>query len=274
MEIAPGAQIFGPVYLGHECKIKEGVIIHGPSVIGPYTIVDTRAQIDRSVVWNNSYIGERAEMRGALVGASNSIKSRAMMFEGAVIGDHSVVNEGAIIQPGVKIWPNKEIETGAVVATSIIWGSQGRRSIFGRYGVTGLVNVDITPDFAARLGAAYGAVLPKGSVVCVNRDAHQTPRMIKRAIISGLPSAGINVWDLEAVPLPVARYYVRTTDAVGGVHVRLSPFDPRTVDIKFFDQKGQDISKNTERKIENLFFREDFRRVYLDDIGSISTPRA
>jgi mannose-1-phosphate guanylyltransferase/phosphomannomutase len=192
------------------------------------------------------------------------------LFEGAVVGDHSVVNEGAIIQPGVKIWPNKEIETGAVVSTSIIWGSQGRRSIFGRYGVTGLINVDITPDFAARLGAAYGAVLPKGSIVCINRDAHKTPRMIKRAIIAGLPSAGINVSDLEAVPLPVARHYVRTTDAVGGVHVRLSPFDPRTVDIKFFDQKGQDISKNTERKIENLFFREDFRRVYLDDIGTIS----
>jgi mannose-1-phosphate guanylyltransferase/phosphomannomutase len=270
VDVAPGAQIFGPVYLGQECKIREGVIIHGPSVIGPYTIVDTRAQIDRSVVLNNSYIGERAELRGALAGASNSIKSRAVMFEGAVVGDHSVVNEGAIIQPGVKIWPNKEIETGAVVSTSIIWGSQGRRSIFGRYGVTGLINVDITPDFAARLGAAYGAVLPKGSVVCINRDAHKTPRMIKRAIISGLPSAGINVSDLEAVPLPVARHYVRTTDAVGGVHVRLSPFDPRTVDIKFFDQKGQDISKNTERKIENLFFREDFRRVYLDDIGSIN----
>jgi len=93
--------------------------------------------------------------------------------------------------------------------------------------------------------------------------------MIKRAIISGLPSAGVNVWDLEAVPLPVARFYVRTTDSVGGVHIRLSPFDPRTVDVKFFDAKGQDVSKSTERKIENLFFREDFRRVYLDDIGTI-----
>ena len=41
------------------------------------------------------------------------------------------------------------------------------------------------------------------------------------------------------------------------------------VDIKFFDADGLDISKNTERKIENLFFREDFRRVYLDDIGNI-----
>ncbi|MGH2516808.1 MAG: mannose-1-phosphate guanyltransferase, partial [Ktedonobacterales bacterium] len=261
---------FGPVYLGHDCKIKSGTIIHGPSCIGHYTIADDRAQIDRSVVWNNSYIGERAELRGALVGTSTSVKSKAVMFEGAVVGDHSVIDESAIIQPGVKIWPNKEIETGAVITSSIIWGSQGRRALFGRYGVTGLVNVDITPDFAAKLGAAYGAVLPKNAVVCVNRDNHRTPRMVKRAIISGLPSAGVNVSDLETVPLPVARYYVRTTDAAGGVHIRLSPFDPRIVDIKFFDSTGLDISTNTQRKIENLYFREDFRRVYLDDIGQIS----
>ncbi len=270
VEIAPDAQLFGPIFLGHDCKVKNGVVIHGPSAVGHYTIVDDRAQVDRSVVWNNSYIGERTELRGALVGTSTSIKARAVMFEGAVIGDHSVVDEGAIIQPGVKIWPNKEIETGAVITSSIIWGSAGRRSIFGRFGVTGLVNVDITPDFAAKLGAAYGAVLPKGSTVAVNRDDHRTPRMVKRAIISGLPSAGINVSDLETVPLPVARYYVRTTDAVGGVHIRLSPFDPRIVDVKFIDSNGLDISKNTERKIENLFFREDFRRVYLDDIGNIA----
>jgi mannose-1-phosphate guanylyltransferase/phosphomannomutase len=270
VEIAPDAQIYGPVWLGHDCKVKSGVVIHGPSTIGHYTILDDRAQIDRSAVWNNSYIGERAELRGALVGTSTSIKSKAMMFEGSVIGDHSMVDENAIIQPGVKIWPNKEIETGAVVTSSIIWGSQGRRALFGRYGVTGLVNVDITPDFAAKLGAAYGAVLAKGAVVCVNRDDHRTPRMVKRAIISGLPSAGVNVSDLETVPLPVARYYVRTTDAAGGVHIRLSPFDPRIVDIKFFDPNGLDISKNFERKIENLYFREDFRRVYLDEIGTIS----
>ena len=270
VEIAHDAQVYGPVWLGHDCRIKSGVIIHGPSTIGHYTIIDDRAQIDRSVVWNNSYIGERAELRGALVGTSTSIKSKAVMFEGAVIGDHSMVDENAIIQPGVKIWPNKEIETGAVVTSSIIWGSQGRRALFGRYGVTGLVNVDITPDFAAKLGAAYGAVLAKGAVVGVNRDDHRTPRMVKRAIISGLPSAGVNVSDLETVPLPVARYYVRTTDAVGGVHIRLSPFDPRIIDVKFFDPNGLDISKNTERKIENLYFREDFRRVYLDEIGNIA----
>ena len=270
VEIAEDSQLYGPMYLAHDCRIKAGAIIHGPSTIGHYSIVDERAQVDRSIVWNNSYIGERAELRGAIVGSSTSIKSKAVMFEGSVIGDKSIIQEGAIIQPNVKIWPDKEIEAGAVIHTSIIWGSQGRRGLFSRFGVTGLVNVDLTPEFATQLGGAYGAILPKGSIVCINRDSQQrTPRMIKRAIISGLPSAGVNVHDINQVPIPVARYFIRNTDAIGGVHVRLSPHDKRVIDIKFFDQYGLDINKTTERKLENLFFREDFRRVDVDEVGAI-----
>ena len=82
-------------------------------------------------------------------------------------------------------------------------------------------------------------------------------------------SAGVNVLDLRVVPIPVARYMTRTTDALGGIHVRLSPFDARVVDIKFFDASGQDLGKDAERGIERVYFREDFRRVYLDEIGTI-----
>ena len=83
VEISSDAQLYGPLYLAHDCKIKAGAIVHGPSTIGHYTIIDERAQVDRSIVWNNSYIGERAELRGALVGSSTSIKSKAVMFEAA-----------------------------------------------------------------------------------------------------------------------------------------------------------------------------------------------
>jgi mannose-1-phosphate guanylyltransferase / phosphomannomutase len=129
--------------------------------------------------------------------------------------------------------------------------------------------VDVTPEFAARVGAAYGAVMPKGASITVNRDPHRSPRMIKRAMIAGLPSAGANVVDIQTVPIPVARYVTRHSTASGGIHVRISPFDDRIVEIKFFDAQGMDLDKNAERKIENTFFREDFRRVYLDDIGNI-----
>ena len=269
-EIAPDAQLHGPIYLGHGAKIKDGVIIHGPSVIRDYTIIDSRASIDRSIIWRNSYIGERAELRGAIVLRQSNIRQRAMLFEGAVVGDGVQIGAGAVIHPNVKIWPGKEVDEGATVTSSIIWGNQGRRVLFGRYGVRGLVNIEITPELCAKLGAAFGATLPRGSVVTINRDAHYTPRMLKRAIIAGLPSAGVHVCDLQNVPLPVARFYTRATAAAAGIHVRLSPYDNRVVEVKFFDEQGLDITTSAERKVETTFFREDFRRAYLDEIGRIS----
>lgn len=269
VEIAPDAQLFGPIYLGEGARIKGGVVIHGPTVIRPFTIVDNRSHIDRSIIWRNTYIGEGVELRGVIVGRQCSLKSRAVAFEGAVLGDECIVGEGAVIHPNVKIWPQKQVEAGATVKSSVIWGSQARRTLFGRYGVTGLVNVDLMPEFAARLSAAFGATLPKRSTVIINRDMNRGARMIKRAMVSGFPSAGVTVQDVESVPIPVARYYTAVSGAAGGAHVRVSPYDQRTVDIRLFDKDGQNLSKAKERNIENIFFREDFRRVAFDDLGRI-----
>ena len=272
VEIAPDAQLIGPIYLGNEVKIKGGAVIHGPTSIRDYTIVDNRAQVDRSLVWRNCYIGEGAELRGTIVCRQSTMKAKSVLYEGSVIGDGCVIGQGAVIHSNVKLWPGKEVEAGATVKSSIIWGSQGRRILFGRFGVTGVVNVDLTPDFCARLGSAFGATLPKGAYVTINRDPHRSPRMLKRAIISGLPSSGVNVWDLGNVPIPVARYFTRVTEALGGVHVRLSPHDQRVVDVRFIDANGLNLSKESERNIERIYFREDFRRAYMDDIGSIEYP--
>ncbi len=270
VEIAPDATLYGPIYLGNEVKIKGGVVIQGPAVIRDYTIIDNRVQIERSVIWRNCYVGESAEVRGAIISRRCSLKAKSVLFEGSIIGDNSLIGEGAVIHPNVKIWPSKEVEPGAIVKSSIIWGSQGRRVLFSRYGVTGVVNVDLTPEFSARLGAAFGAILPKGSLVTINRDPHRSPRMLKRAIIAGLPSAGVNVWDLGTQPIPVARYYTCHSEAVAGVHVRLSPYDQRVVDIRFIDDRGLNLDAAQKRRVEQIFFREDFRRVYLDEIGTIS----
>lgn len=269
VEIAPDAHLEGPIYLGNSVQIKQGAVIRGPSIIRDYTVIDNEAQIDRSILWRNCYIGERAQISGAIVLRQCSLKTNATVFEGAVIGDGTVIGEGAIIHPSVKIWPGKEVEPNATVNSSIIWGSQGRRALFGHYCVTGVVNIDLTPEFSAKLGAAFGAILPKGALVTINRDMHRSPRMIKRAIISGLPSAGVNVWDMGSQPIPVMRYYTRISEAQGGVHVCLSPFDQRVVDIYFMDADGLNLSQSQERTIEHIFFREDFRRVYMNDIGRI-----
>ena len=274
VEIHPSAVVTGPVYLGSGVKIAGGTQIIGPTVLRSQVVVDAGAVIDRSIVWRNTYVGERAELHGAIVGRQCALKSRAVLEEGSVIGDHSVVNEGARVRAQVKIWPDKQIEAGATVGASLIWGSQGRRALFGRFGVTGLVNVDLTPEFAARLGAAYASTLARGATVTLNRDQHRTSRMLKRSLMGGIVSAGVHVADLSQAPLPIDRFHTQHVGATGGVHVRVSPFDVRVCDIKFFDQHALDMGKPSERKVENVFFREDFRRVTYDDVGRIfESPR-
>ncbi len=270
VEIAPNAQLYGPIYLGNEVKIKDGVRIYGPAVVRDYTVVDNYTLIERSVIWRNNYIGESCEVRGAIIVRECSVKPKVMIFEGAVIGDNCVIGEGSVIHPDVKLWPRKEIEPGTVVKESIIWGNQGRRSLFGRFGVSGVVNVELTPEFAAKLGAALGATLPKGSYVAINRDEHRSSRMLKRALVSGLPGTGVNVWDLGSVPIPVLRHFVRhRTDTTAGLHVRLSPFDQRVVDMRMLDNTGLNPPTASERTVERNYFRADFRRAFLDDIGRI-----
>ena len=268
-EISPSARLYGPIFLGKGVEIRDGAVIHGPSVIGDYTIIEERATLDRSVIWPNCYVGEASDLHGAIVGRQCSLKTGTVVFEGAVVGDNCTIGESAIIRPNIKLWPNKEVEPGATVSSSIIWGNQGRRSIFSRSGVSGLANIEMVPEFAARLGAAYGSLFGKGTKITVNRDLSRAARMIKRGIVSGLPSTGIHVLDIQEVPVPVARFETRTSDAAGGIHVRVSPEDHRLIDIKLFDSRGLNIDKNTERKIETTFFREDFRRVSIDDIGPI-----
>ncbi len=189
-----------------------------------------------------------------------------------MLGDECFVGEGAVVNPGVKVYPFKTVEAGAVVTSSIVWESRGARTLFGRRGVVGLANVDITPEVATRLAMAYGTSLKKGAVVSTSRDTSRVARALKRSIIGGLNLSGVNVEDVELATVPLTRFQVRNSMTDGGISVRLSPKDPNSVEIRILDNEGRDIDEATQRKIERLLQREDFRRAFAGDIGDIVFP--
>jgi mannose-1-phosphate guanylyltransferase/phosphomannomutase len=182
------------------------------------------------------------------------------------------VGEQAVINPGVKVYPSKTVEAGATVSSSIVWESRGTRSLFGRLGVTGLANVDISAQLAVRVAMAYATTLKRGTTVTTSRDSSRAARMLKRAIMVGLNAAGVNADDLEVATLPVTRFQVRRGASQGGISVRLSPGDAQAVVIRFFDDAGVDIDETTQRKIERILHREDFRRVPAAEIGELGFP--
>ncbi|NLT34609.1 MAG: NTP transferase domain-containing protein [Gaiellales bacterium] len=286
----PGVRLRGNVWVGEGVGLDNLERVEGPAVIGNYARIEAQASIGPhmvlgnnvvlrsgshvagSVIGDNSYVASGARVTGAVVGGSVDIRANAVVSEGAVVGDQCSVGENAFVGNGVKVYPFKTIEAGSSVKTSLIWETRGASALFGKSGVRGLVNVDITPEKAMRLAMSYGTLMSKGAFVTASRDSHAASRVLKRAIITGLNSAGISVRDLEVVPVCVNRFDLKGGKADAGIHVRLFQDDAEQVEILFSEPPGIPIQAKRERNIENYYHREDFRRALMDEVGTIEFP--
>ncbi len=269
-KIHPSATLEGPLLIGRNSRIGAGVYLGPNTCIGDNCIIADGAYLHRAILFNNVFFGQRAHGTNCIVGQRCTIKSNVILSDGCVLGDNCQVGRGANIAAKVKIWPHKVIADGNTVSMDIIWGKLASGVLFGQTGVLGLGNIEITPEFAMRLGAAYGTLLPKGSIVATSRDSHVVSRLINRSIISGLNSVGVNILDCRLNPAPISRQMISEDENVrGGIHTRIYQDNPRLVEIEFFDGRGVNIDSNLERKIDNIFSRQDFRRTEIDEVGHI-----
>lgn len=268
--IDPTVRISTPALIGSNCRIGPRVEIEAGTVIGDNVTIGSDADLKRPIIWNGGTIGDEAHLRACVAARGTRIDRRAHVLEGAIVGSLSVVGEESVINPDVRIWPSKRIDPGAIVNMNLIWGHAAHRNLFGQRGVSGLANVDITPEFAVRLGAAYGSTLKPGSYVSVSRDQRNISRMVSRSLVSGLMSVGVHIYNLEATAIPVARTVAPSRGVAGGIHVRVHPERSDHILIEFFDAKGINLTKSREKKIEGAFFKEDFRRAQVQEIGNIT----
>jgi mannose-1-phosphate guanylyltransferase/phosphomannomutase len=272
VEIDPGARLDPPVLIGDHVRIGPGAQLRDHTIIGSNVQIGDGAFLARSCISDNAHIGEHTEIRGALIGRGSDVRDRARVGDGCVVGDGAIVGAGAVLHPDVKIYPQKRVQAGAEVSRSIIWESIGARTLFGKHGVAGLINVDIGPETGVRLGAAFASMLKPGSLVVTARDSSRAARAIKRAIIAGLNGAGVDVEDLEVAPRPLLRHHVRSSRADGGIVVSCVPGDPRSLAVRFIDEDGNDLPEGRQRDIDRIYFREDARRAFAEEIGELRYP--
>jgi mannose-1-phosphate guanylyltransferase/phosphomannomutase len=271
-DIDDSVKLSGPVLIGTHVKVEGGTKVREYSVLGNNVVVKRDNFVHRSIIMDNTYVGSACHIRGAVVGHNCDVKSGVRIDEGSVLGDDCLVGENAIINQGVLVFPFKTVDSGATVNSSIIWESRGMRSLFGKRGVAGLVNVDITPEKAVRLGMAYGSMLPVNAQVVTSRDGTRAARILKRAFMAGLNATGVHVRDLEMTAVPVNRFTVESHSDQGGVDTRTSELDRQWIEINFFDEHGQDIDTNAQRTLERIFSRNEFRRGFVEELGEIYFP--
>lgn len=271
VQVDESANFEGTVILGDEVKVEPGAKITN-SVIGDRTHIGRNSKIERSVIWYDTIIGSSAHISEAVICNQVLIEDDVAVNADAVISEKVKIRSGATIRANCKIWPAKEVETGAVVSSSLVWGERWNRELFTESKVSGLGNIEITPEFAAKLGSAFAATLPRGDSLIVSRDVSAASRIFSRAFITGALSCGVNVVDLRTLPIPVIRYELKSGKHAGGLYVRHNPSDYEITDMIFMGPDGMDLATRKARSVELLFAREDFRRAPISEVGQLDYP--
>jgi mannose-1-phosphate guanylyltransferase/phosphomannomutase len=117
-----------------------------------------------------------------------------------------------------------------------------------------------------------GTALKRGASVVASRESPAACRMIKRAMISGVNSTGVDVADLRVLPAAVSRHLLKTHGYELGFHVGTSASDPEVVQIRIFEPPGTELTPAFQKEIEKHFTRLELRRVAWADVGSVTYP--
>jgi phosphomannomutase len=97
------------------------------------------------------------------------------------------------------------------------------KSVFRQYDVRGLVDRELTPDFAGALGRAFATkgwqVLGRPPVIAVGRDNRPSGDRLARAVRLGIQAAGGTAIDVGMLPTPALYFAVHHLATDGGLQV-------------------------------------------------------
>ena len=130
-------------------------------------------------------------------------------------------------------------------------------ALFGTDGVRGVVNIDLTAELAVDLAVAAAHVLGEIGLFAghrpkaiVGQDSRASGDFLESAIISGLTSAGVDVYRVGVLPTPAVAYLVKESNADLGVMISASHNPMPDNGIKFFAKGGDKLADSLEAQIE------------------------
>jgi phosphomannomutase/phosphoglucomutase len=140
------------------------------------------------------------------------------------------------------------------------------RKLFGTNGIRGLVNIELTPEMAIKVGCSIGTFFGKKNLL-LGYDARTSGPMLAKAVISGLTAAGCNVFFAGMAPTPALQYAVKNHKMDGGVIITASHNPPEYNGIKVIWSDGIETSHEQEVEIENIYFDDKIVFAKWDKLG-------
>jgi phosphomannomutase/phosphoglucomutase len=142
------------------------------------------------------------------------------------------------------------------------------RKLFGTNGIRGLVNVELTPEMAIKVGCSIGTFFGRKNLL-VGYDARTSGPMFAKAVISGLTATGCNVFFAGMAPTPALQYAVKNHKMDGGVIITASHNPPEYNGIKVIWSDGIETSHEQEVEIENIYFDNKIVFAEWDKLGTL-----
>ncbi|MCJ7560829.1 phosphoglucosamine mutase [Candidatus Bathyarchaeota archaeon] len=127
--------------------------------------------------------------------------------------------------------------------------------LFGTNGIRGIVNKELTPEMAIKVGSSIGTFFKRKNLL-LGHDARTSGPMFAKAVIAGLTATGCNVFFAGMAPTPALQYAVKNHGMDGGVIITASHNPPEYNGIKVIWNDGIEISHEQEIEIENIYFED------------------
>lgn len=139
------------------------------------------------------------------------------------------------------------------------------RKLFGTNGVRGVVNKELTADFALKLSMATGTYF-EGADLTVGCDGRVSSPLFLDIVCSGLASVGCQVWNLGMVTTPGLQFLTKDWGLKGGVMITASHNPPEYNGLKVMGNMGVELPHEEESKIERIYFRSKWKLTAWDRI--------
>ena len=255
------ATLEGPVYLGKGSRVGAGAYLGPYTILGPNCQIENQASLKQSILWSGVQVGAQSQLRGAICAQNVRLQPKVELYEGSVLGEKVEVGTMTAVTPNTKVWPEKRIPSGTKLRRSLVWGNQEGPSLFSKHGITGDFRGDLVPETVVQVGLSYASFLGAGKEVLVTSDFSTLGELAKEALMVGLRGGGVHVYDGGRVVGVLTRFMVQQLDLAGALHCSSESLEGNGVAIRCWDERGRLLSKGDQRKIENIYVREDFPRV-------------
>ena len=263
-EAQTGMFIEAPSFIGRDSHIEIGAHVGPYAVVGRGSHILSGARVDRSVLWDNTLVDKDALVEGAVLCTGAEVSLGAEVLEAAAVGERTIIGENTRIFPAVGIWPDKSIEGGQEINENVVWGDVRKKIGFGPDGISGILNTDIAPEDACRIGSATAACL--NGDMAVAHDGSEGAAVLCTSLAAGIAAQGKNVSLVgEGGFSHIMLCAVRCRSLKGGIYIYA---DGAKHVLGILDEQGLKLQRKSEKKILEILERKEYDRA---SSGNIET---